>query len=72
MKMLVYANSGKVLGVHMCGDDSPEIIQVGARVHNILDFIYFLLFIWHSFFISFFFCVLHVKNGNSGGGLCRH
>ncbi|XP_078164311.1 glutathione reductase isoform X2 [Carex rostrata] len=27
MKMLVCANSGKVLGVHMCGDDSPEIIQ---------------------------------------------
>lgn len=39
MKMLVCANSGKVLGVHMCGDDSPEIIQVGARIHNFLYFI---------------------------------
>lgn len=27
MKMVVCANSNKVLGVHMCGEDSPEIIQ---------------------------------------------
>uniref|UniRef100_A0A1J3EVF0 Glutathione reductase n=1 Tax=Noccaea caerulescens TaxID=107243 RepID=A0A1J3EVF0_NOCCA len=27
MKLIVCANSNKVLGVHMCGEDSPEIIQ---------------------------------------------
>ncbi|KAJ0246998.1 Glutathione reductase [Hirschfeldia incana] len=27
MKLIVCANTNKVLGVHMCGDDSPEIIQ---------------------------------------------
>ncbi|KAF2604878.1 hypothetical protein F2Q70_00026812 [Brassica cretica] len=27
MKLIVCANTDKVLGVHMCGDDSPEIIQ---------------------------------------------
>lgn len=27
MKMVVCAKSNKVLGVHMCGEDSPEIIQ---------------------------------------------
>ena len=31
MKMLVCAKSGKVLGVHMCGDDSPEIIRLVAE-----------------------------------------
>lgn len=28
MKIIVCANTNKVLGVHMCGEDSPEIIQV--------------------------------------------
>jgi glutathione reductase (NADPH) len=28
MKILVCATSNKVVGVHMCGDDAPEIIQV--------------------------------------------
>lgn len=28
MKLIVCANTNKVLGVHMCGEDSPEIIQV--------------------------------------------
>ncbi|XP_033145571.1 glutathione reductase, chloroplastic isoform X2 [Brassica rapa] len=27
MKLIVCANTDKVLGVHMCGEDSPEIIQ---------------------------------------------
>ncbi|XP_058105477.1 glutathione reductase, chloroplastic [Magnolia sinica] len=27
MKVIVCANTNRVLGVHMCGDDSPEIIQ---------------------------------------------
>ncbi|KAF3574088.1 hypothetical protein F2Q69_00061837 [Brassica cretica] len=27
MKLIVCANTNKVLGVHMCGEDSPEIIQ---------------------------------------------
>jgi glutathione reductase (NADPH) len=29
MKMLVEEGSGKVLGLHMVGEDAPEIIQVG-------------------------------------------
>jgi glutathione reductase (NADPH) len=28
MKVIVCANTNKVLGVHMCGEDAPEIIQV--------------------------------------------
>lgn len=28
MKILVCATSNKVVGLHMCGDDAPEIIQV--------------------------------------------
>lgn len=28
MKIIVCASTNKVLGVHMCGEDSPEIIQV--------------------------------------------
>ncbi|KNA18595.1 hypothetical protein SOVF_069250 isoform A [Spinacia oleracea] len=27
MKLLVSAKTGKVLGLHMCGDDAPEIVQ---------------------------------------------
>lgn len=66
MKMLVCANSGKVLGVHMCGDDSPEIIQVGGRIDN---FLYFICFssIWLSPFSLFFFFAC-VDNGEWGGG----
>lgn len=30
MKLLVSAKTGKVLGLHMCGDDAPEIVQVYA------------------------------------------
>lgn len=32
VKMLVEVGSGKVLGLHMVGEDAPEIIQVGERV----------------------------------------
>ncbi|XP_074559658.1 glutathione reductase, chloroplastic-like [Curcuma longa] len=33
MKLIVCANTNKVLGVHMCGDDAPEIIQgIGISV----------------------------------------
>ena len=28
MKLIVCATTNKVVGVHMCGDDAPEIIQV--------------------------------------------
>jgi pyruvate/2-oxoglutarate dehydrogenase complex dihydrolipoamide dehydrogenase (E3) component len=28
MKVIVCASMNKVLGVHMCGEDAPEIIQV--------------------------------------------
>lgn len=28
MKLVVCAKTNKVLGVHMCGDDAPEILQV--------------------------------------------
>jgi len=28
MKLLVCANTNKVIGLHMCGDDAPEIVQV--------------------------------------------
>lgn len=65
MKMLVCANSGKVLGVHMCGDDSPEIIQVGGRIDNFLYFICFSC-IWLSPFFSlssFCLCFACVDNG---------
>jgi len=31
VKMLVEAGSGKVLGLHMVGEDAPEIIQVRYR-----------------------------------------
>ena len=30
MKLLVDANSNKVVGVHMVGDDAAEILQVGG------------------------------------------
>jgi len=30
MKVIVCAKTNKVLGVHMCGEDAPEIIQVCA------------------------------------------
>lgn len=32
MKVIVCAKTNKVLGVHMCGEDAPEIIQVCACV----------------------------------------
>lgn len=28
MKLIVSAKTNKVLGLHMCGEDSPEIVQV--------------------------------------------
>lgn len=28
MKMIVDASSDKVVGLHMCGDETPEILQV--------------------------------------------
>lgn len=28
MKMIVCAKTNKVLGLHVCGEDSPEIVQV--------------------------------------------
>jgi len=30
MKLIVCAKTGKVLGLHMCGDDAPEIVQVSV------------------------------------------
>lgn len=30
MKLIVCAKTNKVLGLHMCGEDSPEIVQVSA------------------------------------------
>lgn len=30
MKLIVCATTNKVLGLHMCGDDSPEIVQVSV------------------------------------------
>jgi hypothetical protein len=32
VKMLVEVGSGKVLGLHMVGEDAPEIVQVGVMV----------------------------------------
>lgn len=32
MKLIVCAKSSKVLGLHMCGEDAPEIVQVGVSV----------------------------------------
>ena len=34
MKLIVCANTNTVLGVHMCGEDSPEIIQVSLFCFN--------------------------------------
>jgi pyruvate/2-oxoglutarate dehydrogenase complex dihydrolipoamide dehydrogenase (E3) component len=28
MKLIVSAKTNQVLGLHMCGDDAPEIVQV--------------------------------------------
>lgn len=28
MKLIVCAKTNKILGLHMCGEDSPEIVQV--------------------------------------------
>lgn len=30
MKLIVCATTNKVLGLHMCGEDAPEIVQVSA------------------------------------------
>lgn len=38
MKILVCATSNKVVGVHMCGDDAPEIIQVCMTSISTQDF----------------------------------
>ena len=40
MKIIVCARTDKVLGVHICGDDSPEIIQVYCLGWNISLIIY--------------------------------
>lgn len=32
MKLIVCAKSNKVLGLHMCGDDAPEILQVSTSL----------------------------------------
>lgn len=36
MKLIVCAKTNKILGLHMCGDDSPEIVQVNAIVLYLL------------------------------------
>lgn len=36
MKLIVCAQTNKILGLHMCGDDSPEIVQVNAIVLYLL------------------------------------
>lgn len=33
MKLIVCAKTNKVLGLHMCGDDSPEIVQVSVYLY---------------------------------------
>jgi hypothetical protein len=33
MKLVVCAKTSKVLGLQMCGEDSPEIVQVSAFAH---------------------------------------
>lgn len=33
MKLIVCAKTNKVLGLHMCGEDAPEITQVVALFH---------------------------------------
>lgn len=40
MKVIVCAKTNKVLGVHMCGEDAPEIIQVCACVDFLLIYIF--------------------------------
>lgn len=36
MKLIVCAKTNKLLGLHMCGEDSPEIVQVNAIVLYLL------------------------------------
>jgi pyruvate/2-oxoglutarate dehydrogenase complex dihydrolipoamide dehydrogenase (E3) component len=44
MKVIVCANTNKVLGVHMCGEDAPEIIQVCVFLTAKKRFVFFLSF----------------------------
>ena len=37
MKLIVCAKTNKVLGLHMCGEDSPEIVQVLAVVATVVS-----------------------------------
>ena len=56
MKVIVCANSTRVLGVHMCGDDAAEIIQVSlffftfAGVNQVSFF--FTYFTFHFYFCA--------------------
>lgn len=36
MKLIVCAKTNKILGLHMCGEDSPEIVQVSAIILYLL------------------------------------
>jgi pyruvate/2-oxoglutarate dehydrogenase complex dihydrolipoamide dehydrogenase (E3) component len=44
MKVIVCASMNKVLGVHMCGEDAPEIIQVCVFLTAKKRFVFFLSF----------------------------
>lgn len=38
MKLIVCAKTRKVLGLHMCGEDSPEIVQVLSLLRSVFCF----------------------------------
>lgn len=40
MKLIVCAKTNKVLGLHMCGEDSPEIVQVCLLLINSLIYLF--------------------------------
>lgn len=37
MKLIVCAKTSKVLGLHMCGDDAPEIVQVAISFNSLVQ-----------------------------------
>lgn len=39
MKLVVCAKTNKVLGLHMCGEDSPEIMQVSVSTFKSVLFL---------------------------------
>jgi pyruvate/2-oxoglutarate dehydrogenase complex dihydrolipoamide dehydrogenase (E3) component len=40
MKLIVSAKTNQVLGLHMCGDDAPEIVQVFVVAAGCSCFLY--------------------------------